>query len=56
MKKTLKIDEIYTLDAKYNTSCNILLIVIYGNYFGRVRSIDGLSEWNVMLNRLTEFK
>ena len=51
--KDYKEGELYILDANRCTQSEVILLVNYGKFFGKVQSPLGGESWDVMLNRLT---
>ncbi len=49
----MEVGKKYILDVDFNNASVVVLILVYGKLFGRVKDDEG-NEWDLMLNRLSE--
>lgn len=53
---TITVGKEYILDKEFNNGGVVKVIAIYGKLFCRVEDPEGLSEWDTMINRLSEIE
>jgi len=49
----MEVGKTYIIDKGFANSGEVQLVEIYGKYFCRVKDIETGSEWDTMINRLS---